>query len=308
MHHDQNIVVASLPKLAVTRQIIGFNDEVIDSIYLASDTYLALATNSNLIRMYDTQSMDARLLSGHADVVLCLDKSPDGEWLVSGSKDNTARIWTRLGDEWRCVAVAQGHAESIGAVAMSRTGAGTARFLFTASQDRTVKMWDLSELVVPEAADADEGDPIKLKSLATMRIHEKDINSLDVSPNDGLLVSGSQDKTLKVFSIAYRAGTTNAPASGGIKQLGVCKGHKRGLWSVRFSPTDKAVVSGAADRTVRLWSLDDFTCLKVCFVGLRRARERADPSRRSRGTPIPCFVSGSCRMGCSWSVPRRTGS
>lgn len=207
--------------------------------------------------------MDARLLSGHADVVLCLDKSPDGQWLVSGSKDNTARVWRYRAAGWRCVAVAHGHAEAVGAVAMSRSGGGKAKFLFTASQDRTVKMWDLSEL-----DGAEEGEPLKLKSLATMRVHEKDINSLDVSPNDGLLVSGSQDKTLKVFSVTYRARTANAPASGAIKQLGVCKGHKRGVWSVKFSPADRVVVSGAADRTIRVWSLDDFTCLKVRSVGL----------------------------------------
>lgn len=265
VHHDQNIVVASLPTLSVIRQIIGFNDEIIDSIYLstsAPDSHLVLATNSSLIRIYDTATMDARLLSGHTDVVLCLDKSPDGQWLVSGSKDNTARIWRYASvGGWRCVAVAQGHAEAVGAVAMSRSGGGRPKFLFTASQDRTVKMWDLSDLS-SDAADVEE--PNKLKSLATMRVHEKDINSLDVSPNDGLLVSGSQDKTLKVFNVTYRAGTANAPASGGIKQLGVCKGHKRGVWSVKFSPTDRVVVSGAADRTIRVWSLDDFTCLKVC--------------------------------------------
>jgi U3 small nucleolar RNA-associated protein 13 len=261
VHHDQNIVVASLSELAVTRQIIGFNDEVIDTIFLSAtgpDSHLVLATNSNLIRIYDSQTMDARLLGGHTDVVLCLDKSPDGKWLVSGSKDNTARIWTH--DDvrgWRCIAVAQGHAEAIGAVAMSRT---SSKFLFTASQDRTVKMWDLSEL------DSSASEPVQLKSLATMRIHEKDINALDVSPNDGLLVSGSQDKTLKLFSIDYRAPSAKQAASGSIKQLGVCKGHKRGVWSVKFSTTDKVVASGAADRTIRLWSLDDFTCVKVCIT------------------------------------------
>lgn len=54
-----------------------------------------------------------------------------------------------------------------------------------------------------------------------------------------------------------------AGAEGGFKLLGTCAGHRRGVWTVRFSRNDKVVASGSADRTIKLWSLDDFTCLKV---------------------------------------------
>ena len=40
-------------------------------------------------------------------------------------------------------------------------------------------------------------------------------------------------------------------------------GHKRGVWKVAFSPVDKCLASSSADRTVRLWSMADHTCLKV---------------------------------------------
>jgi U3 small nucleolar RNA-associated protein 13 len=45
--------------------------------------------------------------------------------------------------------------------------------------------------------------------------------------------------------------------------MGVCKGHKRGIWSVKFSPVDKAVASSSADATIKLWSLTDTSCLKT---------------------------------------------
>lgn len=131
------------------------------------------------------------------------------------------------------------------------------RFLFTASQDRTVKMWDLTSLTSTDAS-----APIKPRSLATLRIHEKDINSLDLAPNDRLLASGSQDKLVKIFDVDFNpAGQIGA--SGAIKLLGTCKGHRRGVWTVKFSRTDRVVASGAADMTIRLWSLEDFSCLKV---------------------------------------------
>ena len=47
------------------------------------------------------------------------------------------------------------------------------------------------------------------------------------------------------------------------EQIGVLRGHKRSIWCVRFSPIDKCIVTGSADSTVKLWALNNFTCVKV---------------------------------------------
>lgn len=277
IHADQNIIYHSLSTATCTRQIIGFNDEIVDTTFLthpsasgssdlASHSHLALATNSNLIRIYSLSTFSASLLSGHKDMVLCLDKTADFRLLASGAKDSIARVWAPTTDgqeKWVCVGICEGHAESVGAIAFSRKpGPAGPRFLVTASQDRTIKLWDLSPLANIQATSTTI--PIKLKSLATIRAHEKDINSLDVAPNDKFIASGSQDKLVKLFALEYEEGRGNEGARGGLRLLGTCKGHRRGVWTVRFSKTDRVVASGAADRSVRLWSLDDFSCLKVC--------------------------------------------
>lgn len=321
MHADQNILFHSLTTQALSRQLIGFNDEIIDATFLSptlplqastaapsllSDTHVALATNSSLIRVYSTSSLDARLISGHSEIVLCLDRGAQGRVLASGSKDRSARIWAPVRSrtsegtqgthvhtvpEWRCVAVCEGHAESVGAIAMSRKafsadsaasgsstvapgGGDNLRFMFTGSQDRTIKMWDLSSVpLVAAEGDQTGAHIVKCKSLTTHKAHDKDINSLDVAPNDRLLVSGSQDRTAKVWEIEYVA--TSAGVRGELRLLGTCKGHKRGVWCVRFGRAERVLATGSGDKTVKLWSLDDFTCVKT-FEGHTNSVLRVD--------------------------------
>ncbi|BGP48858.1 U3 small nucleolar RNA-associated protein 13 [Rhodotorula kratochvilovae] len=287
---DQNIVTRSLPTLATTRQIIGYNDEVIDACFLSSpssaaasdeastsESHLAVATNSDLIRVYDLDRFNTSLLEGHDDVVLCLTRTTEGQVLVSGSKDNTARVWrARTGTDghasWTCVGRAEGHVESVGAVATSKRDR---RLLVTASQDRTAKIWDL-EALLASAEDADDADaPLPLRAMSTTKIHDKDINSLDISPNDKLLASGSQDRTAKLFAIAHTPATKSTPAQATLSLLGTFKGHKRGVWSVKFSPVDQCLATASGDRTVKLWNLNDFTCVKT-FEGHSNSVLRVD--------------------------------
>jgi len=93
--------------------------------------------------------------------------------------------------EISCIAVGNGHTGSIGTIALSRTNL---TFLVSGSQDTCLKMWRLDS---EELTDSDK-DLKSLSVLHTSVAHDKDINSVCVSPNDKLIATGSQDKSAKV--------------------------------------------------------------------------------------------------------------
>ncbi len=76
------------------------------------------------------------VLRGHSDVVTSVFWSPDGTQLVSGSRDNTARIWTVANQQ--NTATYTGQSAPVRCVVWSPNTA----LLASGSEDQTVQLWD----------------------------------------------------------------------------------------------------------------------------------------------------------------------
>ena len=74
-------------------------------------------------------------------------------------------------------------------------------FLVSGSIDLTIKVWNLPKDLMSSHHQTTEEIPA-LSVHATEKAHDKDINSLAISPNDKLIASASQDRTAKVCVIA----------------------------------------------------------------------------------------------------------
>ncbi|KAJ8251192.1 hypothetical protein GJAV_G00218310 [Gymnothorax javanicus] len=243
---EHNILLHQLPSLALQQQFVGYNDEVLDVKFLGKgDTHIVVATNSPQLKVFELASRSCQILYGHTETVLALDVFRKGSMFASCSKDNSIRVWrmnTENG-EVNCLAQGSGHTNAVGSISCSRLNRS---FVVSGSLDCTIKVWD-----IPEQKEEESGDPQPLSARATEKAHEKDVNSVAVSPNDKLVASGSQDRTVKVWSLTDLA------------LLGVCRGHRRGIWSVQFSPMDQVLASASADGSVKIWGLQDFSCLKT---------------------------------------------
>lgn len=240
--YDHNIIVHDLTSFECCKQLIGFTDEILDITLLGKkDQYLAMATNSNDIKVYDTQTMNSKILKGHSDTVLALAKFKD--YLLSSGKDKTIRLWKVSYENFsfKCIAIGAKHTQAVGSIDFSKISGS---FFASVSQDQCLKLWTLPKKF------ENIGEPETLTCINTQLAHEKDINCVTISPNDSYIATSSQDKTAKLWDAVD------------LKLMGVFRGHRRGVWSIRFSPVDQIVVTNAADCTIRLWNLTDMTCLK----------------------------------------------
>jgi U3 small nucleolar RNA-associated protein 13 len=70
-------------------------------------------------------------------------------------------------------------------------------FVVSAGVDLTIKMWSLPSL---DSA-TDLTSPLPLQTTVMQRAHDKEIQSLAVSPNDKLIATGSRDKKAKVWEM-----------------------------------------------------------------------------------------------------------
>ncbi|KOX68996.1 Transducin beta-like protein 3 [Melipona quadrifasciata] len=239
---DHNIIIHSLKTFDY---FIGYTDEILDIVYLGDNgSHMAIATNSNDIKLYNILTMDCELLRGHTDIVLSLSTTPVNAYLlISSGKDNSIRVWLmdKETSKVSCIASAIRHTAAIGSVEISQK---SAKFFATVSQDSCLKLWSLPDNV-------NFKDTCSLNIIHTTLAHQKDINSVTISPNDKLIATGSQDKTAKLWS------------ANDLQLLGVFRGHRRGVWCVRFSPVDQILLTTSADCTLKIWSLTELQCLKT---------------------------------------------
>nr|XP_057904992.1 transducin beta-like protein 3 [Doryrhamphus excisus] len=244
---EHNIVLYQLPTLSTQQQFVGYNDEVLEVKFLGKNgSHVVVATNSCQLKVFELLTNSCQILYGHTDTVLSVDVFKKGFVFASCAKDRSVRVWRMDADSGHvhCVAHGSSHTNAVGSITCSRLKTS---FIVSGSQDYTVKVWDLP-------ADLSTTHVSQLTARVTEKAHDKDVNSVAVSPNDKLLASGSQDRTAKLWSLAGKDS---------ISLLGVFRGHRRGVWAVCFSPVDQVLATSSSDGTSKLWGLQNFSCLKT---------------------------------------------
>jgi len=128
----------------------------------------------------------------------------------------------------------QEHYPAVNSVAFSPDG----RFLASAIEDGTLKLWDVNTAKVQRILTIRKGVLGLLH-----RTRTQGYNSVAFSPDGYTLASGCMDKTIKLWNL---------------NKSHLCrtlKGHQLSVESVAFSPDGYTLASGSKDKTIRLWDV-----------------------------------------------------
>lgn len=160
-----------------------------------------------------------RLNSGGGNSITSVAFSPDGATVLTGSYENTARLWDTL--TGRELFRLEGHGERVTSVAFSPDGT----LLLTGSWDKTARLWD-----------TETG-----RELRRLEGHGRPVNSVAFSPDGATVLTGARDKTARLWDAATG------------REVSRLLGHRSPVTSVTFSPDGATLLTGSEDCTAILW-------------------------------------------------------
>ncbi|KIM29936.1 hypothetical protein M408DRAFT_22388 [Serendipita vermifera MAFF 305830] len=164
-------------------------------------------------------------LEGHRSPISSLSFSPDGTRIVSGSSDQTIRVWdAETGDT--VMGPLEGHTSSVTSVSFSSDGTR----VVSGSWDKNIRVWD---------AEIDD------TAMEPLESHTSLVTSLSSLSDGTRIVTGSYDRTIRLQDSDI-----------GDIVMGPLEGHANFVSSVSFSPDGTRIVSGSWDKTIRVWDTE----------------------------------------------------
>lgn len=192
---------------------------------------------------------------------------------------------------FKSIFVLKGHNEAVNSSCLLTKN--NSLLVCSVSKDKSMKLWDLTDYFkdlssqVKTADDLTEKDRLNdyskaLKQFKTQKArvvnstvwtevaHDDEINFIKCSYNEKLLATGSSDKLCKVWKLhSFRHSkktnkVSNADSNENyLELLFELKGHSRVICDLAFSRVSKIAATGSTDKTIKIWDLNDGSCLST---------------------------------------------
>ncbi len=211
--------------------------------------YLAVGTNHSpdYLQIFDIrtgQPADTPSLRGHGDAVLSVVFSHDGKQLLTGSYDNTARLWDLESGE---STVLRGHDWWVWSASFSPDE----RKILTTSQDGSALVWSV-ETARPQAPFLEHGGPVFGGAFAP------DGKSVVTAGFDGRILAWDPDQVRPFDFTVLTSDRTNPTPP-----YETLLGHTAAVRTVHFSDDGRLLLSSGNDNTVRVWDVLEGSLLKT---------------------------------------------
>ncbi len=158
-------------------------------------------------------------LRGHTAWMAHAAFSPDGERVVTASRDGRAGLWNA--STGANIAWLEGHRDRVSWAVFSNDG----ELIATASRDGTARIWD-----------GDTGEP-----RARLAGHTDFVTRVEFSRSGRRVVTAGKDATARIWDVATG------------EALAVLRGHGKWVSSAKFTADGRTIVTASDDGTVRLW-------------------------------------------------------
>jgi WD40 repeat protein len=187
----------------------------------------ALGAGDGSVRLLDLRSGALRTAAGrHDGRVNAIVFAPDSRTLVTSGADGRAIVWDAA--HATLVERLAGHAGPVSQTAIAPDG----RTAFSASDDGSVIAWDLrGTRRLGRPFDAGAGNPGRA--------------SLAVAPRGSAFAVPERDGYVRLFDARSLASLARIRVGGGA------------VTAVAIAPDGRTLVTGSADRTLKLWSIPD---------------------------------------------------
>jgi WD40 repeat protein/pSer/pThr/pTyr-binding forkhead associated (FHA) protein len=228
---DRHHYVAGAQHIRKARSQPGYSRSV-EALNAWASLYICLPRKAFL------EGWESATFAGQTEFVNSLCLSEDNRFALSGSNDNTLKLWEV--DTGRCLRTFAGHTNYVTSVCLS----ADSRFALSGSNDNTLKLWEV-----------DTG-----RCLRTFAGHTNYVTSVCLSADSRFALSGSWDKSLKLWEVATG------------RCLRTFEGHTDYVGSVCLSGDNRFALSGGGniffpfDKTLKLWEVATGRCLRT-FAG-----------------------------------------
>lgn len=183
---DGKISCWSVPQLDLINDL-KLSDKSIRCMDIHSNGIIAaFGSSDNIIYIVDLSKFEIiHRLSKHENSVFSVKFSPDGKYLLSGSRDAQLAIWN-VEKKYDLYRVIPAHLFTINSIAYHPMG----RMFATASRDKTVKIWD-----------ADNFNLLKVIDQFKLEGHKNSVNALLWHRKTEYLISASDDRMIMIWQI-----------------------------------------------------------------------------------------------------------
>ncbi|XP_064086567.1 striatin-like isoform X4 [Macrobrachium nipponense] len=170
---------------------------------------------------------------------LTVTNEADASYDISSTKENFRKTWTAK-------YTLRSHFDGVRALCFHPTE----QTLITASEDATLKLWNLQKTVPAKKSASLDVEPVY-----TFRGHLGPVLCLAINSDGEKCYSGGIDGTIRIWNIP----SSNIDPYDSYEPIvvgGTLSGHTDAVWGLTFHSQRNHLLSCAADSTVRLWSTD----------------------------------------------------